>query len=452
MANIIWNRQLTRRDLLYLAAASGISVAAAACGAPGVSSGPSAAQSNKSLKILQWSHFVPAYDKWIDGFVKSWGQSTGIAASIDHINTYDLPARIAAEVAAGGGHDLTEMNAQILTYLYQDHLVEMDDVVEYAISKLGQPEPIAQKVAYINGHWYGWPDFYIAILPIIRMDLFSKYGFNPDQVKTWDDYMNVGAAGKKDNHAAGLAISHCNDSNHNWRACMYAYGGHLVDADGKTPTVDIAENSTFLSVAQEFYAKANTPEVFAWDDASDNRWLDSGQGVYIHDALSSMRSVQSTNPGLYNNLAMRAPIAGPAKPNGVSTPDPNCYVIWKWSKNVNAAKDFLKHYIDNYMEAFTNSQIYNMPTHAGPWQHPLFTDPQYGGKYADPRFAVLNNYRGDVLEIFGSPGPPNYAADQVLANYVLPDMVATAVKQPGSGGVNAAIQFGKQKLALYYGH
>ena len=24
----------------------------------------------KTLKILQWSHFVPEYDKWLDGFVR----------------------------------------------------------------------------------------------------------------------------------------------------------------------------------------------------------------------------------------------------------------------------------------------------------------------------------------------------------------------------------------------
>ena len=27
----------------------------------------------KTLKIIQWSHFVPAYDKWFDGeFCKQW--------------------------------------------------------------------------------------------------------------------------------------------------------------------------------------------------------------------------------------------------------------------------------------------------------------------------------------------------------------------------------------------
>ncbi|CAM5211744.1 hypothetical protein CDEF62S_05049 [Castellaniella defragrans] len=30
---------------------------------------------DKTLKILQWSHFVPSYDKWFDGFAKAWGEA-----------------------------------------------------------------------------------------------------------------------------------------------------------------------------------------------------------------------------------------------------------------------------------------------------------------------------------------------------------------------------------------
>jgi multiple sugar transport system substrate-binding protein len=31
---------------------------------------------DKELKIIQWSHFVPSYDKWFDQFVKDWGPPT----------------------------------------------------------------------------------------------------------------------------------------------------------------------------------------------------------------------------------------------------------------------------------------------------------------------------------------------------------------------------------------
>src|SRR5215472_4675601 len=116
----LWRRQVSRRSLLAGAATVGLGAMAAACAPPGAaSSTTSNTGGKKQLRILQWSHFIPAYDTWIDGFVKDWGQKNGIDATIDHISTDDLPARMAAEVAAKGGHDLVEMNGQILTYLYE---------------------------------------------------------------------------------------------------------------------------------------------------------------------------------------------------------------------------------------------------------------------------------------------------------------------------------------------
>src|SRR5262245_9720447 len=231
----LWKRQITRRKVLAGAASVGLGAMAAACAPPGAaSSSSSGGGGKKQLRILQWSHFVPAYDKWIDQFVADWGAANNVDATIDHISTDDLPARMAAEVAARGGHDLIEMNGQILTYLYEKQLADMGDVVDYAQKKYGPVEPIGKALAQVNGRWVGWPNFYIAIMPQIRTDLFQKYGMDPAQVKTWQDYLQLGTAAKADGHAAGLAISHCNDANHNWRAIMWAHGASEVKADGRT--------------------------------------------------------------------------------------------------------------------------------------------------------------------------------------------------------------------------
>ena len=113
----VWTRPVSRRRFMAGAAGVGLGAMAAAC-APGAPSGAAKPGGPRQLRILQWSHFVPAYDTWIDKFVAEWGAANRIDATIDHISTDDLPARMAAEVAARGGHDLVEMNGQILTYLY----------------------------------------------------------------------------------------------------------------------------------------------------------------------------------------------------------------------------------------------------------------------------------------------------------------------------------------------
>src|SRR3954469_17978266 len=61
----------------------------------------------RTLKIVQWSHFVPGYDKWFDNvFTKQWGAKHSTNVLVDHISTAEIPARAAAEVAARRGHDL----------------------------------------------------------------------------------------------------------------------------------------------------------------------------------------------------------------------------------------------------------------------------------------------------------------------------------------------------------
>src|SRR5262249_60974023 len=61
-----------------------------------------------TLRILQWSHFIPAYDAWFDNkFVKDWGDKNGVKARVDHMPHRKLPAGLPAESAAGAGPGLS---------------------------------------------------------------------------------------------------------------------------------------------------------------------------------------------------------------------------------------------------------------------------------------------------------------------------------------------------------
>jgi len=450
----IFEEPFSRRRFLKGAATVALGAAAAACSLPG-SPSTNTSSGKKQLRILQWSHFVPEYDTWFDKFATDWGTQNKVEVTVDHITNLDLPSRMAAEVAARSGHDLVEMNSQILTYLYDKQFVDMGDVVDYATKKWGAVVPLGEKLAKVNGRWAGFPHFYIAIMPQVRTDLFQAAGFDFKSLKTWDDFINVGRALKqltaKDKlgaafptgRPAGLAISHCNDANHNWRAMMWAFGASEVGSDGKTITVDSAEMRTFLKFAQQFYHDAMFADVFAWDDVADNRFLASGQAGYIHDAISSMRSIQGKNDALYNSIELHPPVGGPAKPKGISMPDANVYAIWNFAPQANqdAAKAFLRHLMDNYEESFKQSKLYNMPMYSDRFKTNIFPD---------PKFAVLQDYRGDILGTLGYPGPPTYEAIITQTTFVIPDMVQKAVTTSGDAGVKAAIDFATGRLKSIY--
>src|SRR5712691_11295921 len=90
-----------------------------------------------NLRILVWSHFVPAYDTWFDDFSKKWGEKNGVKVRVDHIPHLELPARYAAEFAAGAGHDLIYFVGQILTGHYYKNLVNLSDLAEGLAKKYG---------------------------------------------------------------------------------------------------------------------------------------------------------------------------------------------------------------------------------------------------------------------------------------------------------------------------
>src|SRR2546429_2563665 len=77
-----------------------------------------------TLRILQWSHFIPAYDTWFDNvFTKEWGEKNGVKVRVDHIPHLQLPPRMAAEFAAGAGHDPIMNAPPSLTRLCYKRLV-----------------------------------------------------------------------------------------------------------------------------------------------------------------------------------------------------------------------------------------------------------------------------------------------------------------------------------------
>src|SRR6266849_11069856 len=97
-----------------------------------------------TLRILQWSHFIPAYDTWFDNvFTKAWGDKMGVKVRVDHIPHLELPARMAAEYAAGAGHDIIMNGSSILTRLYYKSLADLSDIYDASGKKHGGWIPTA---------------------------------------------------------------------------------------------------------------------------------------------------------------------------------------------------------------------------------------------------------------------------------------------------------------------
>jgi multiple sugar transport system substrate-binding protein len=62
-----------------------------------------------------------------------------------------------------------------------------------------------------------------------------------------------------------------------------------------------------------------TPEVLAWDDASNNRFLASGRGSWIHNPISAYRSIEGQNKDLASKIWVQLSPRGPVVRRSSST-------------------------------------------------------------------------------------------------------------------------------------
>jgi multiple sugar transport system substrate-binding protein len=404
----------SRRDVIRTAAAAG---AAAGVG-PFFHVRP--ARAAGTLKILQWSHFVPAYDEWFNGtYVKEWGAANDTEVVVDNINLGLIPSRAAAEVSAQQGHDLIMFLSP--PSVYEEQTVDMKDVYAECESRHGKPIDLAVKSTFNpkTGKYFAFSDSFVPDPVNYRTDLWGEVGMTPS---TWDD-VRVGGKKIKDAHGlpVGVGLSAELDTAMAMRALMYAFGAGEQDAEGNL-AINSPQTLEALRFVKALFEEAMTPEVLAWDASSNNRQMLAGRSSLVLNAISVTRTAENTNLPIHEKIGLARAAEGPVRRIGLEHVM-DCYAIWKFAANIEGAQKFLIDYIDNFHLAFKASQFYNFPCFASTvpdLKEQIASD----AKAVPPdKYAVL----GDVLDWatnVGYPGYSNAAIDEVFGNWTLNTMFA----------------------------
>src|SRR5213595_2738891 len=188
----------------------------------------------KTLKILQWSHFVPSYDVWFDKYAKEWGTAKGVEVTVDHIALADLGTRANAEVAAQQGHDLFQFLSP--PGAFEEQVLDMADVVKEAERQNGPLVDLCKRSTYnpVTRKWFGFSDNYVPDPGDYLKSIWTEIGM-PDGPATWEDLVKA-APLIKGKHPEiqipiGIGMSQELDSNMAAAPCC----GHST-APCKTPT------------------------------------------------------------------------------------------------------------------------------------------------------------------------------------------------------------------------
>jgi ABC-type glycerol-3-phosphate transport system substrate-binding protein len=450
---------LSRRDFLR---AAGISLAAAACApgaAPTTTAAPAPATTaagatttagvttsvaaaatepatsfvepatalSGDLRILLWSHFVPAHDVWFDGFVQEWGDQVGVNVTVDHVGVADVPAAIASDIQAGQGHDLMHYIATLGHF--EPSVVDMTDVVEECESRYGEMLDLCRKSSFnpTTGKFYAFAPAWVPDPGDYRKSLWEAAGF-PNGPSTWEELLEGGSKIKAEQGIQlGIGMSQEIDSDMAGRALLWSFGASIQD-ENENVVINSPETIEAVEFMKRLFEGAMTDEVFAWNAASNNQGLIAGELSYILNSISAYRTAQEANPEVADDIFFSSALEGPATALAAQHVMYNWIVPDRGNVNVDAAKEFLLHYTENLAPAAWHSRLYDFP--GFPERVPdlnawLDNDP-FGSQPAD-KLSVLKTALDWATNI-GHPGPANPAAGEVFNTFIIPNMLAQAAR------------------------
>src|SRR5579864_2115278 len=414
---------VSRRDFIKIAGAGG--VAAGSLG-PAFLFPERAAAQQKALKILQWSHFVPAYDTWFDGtFAKQWGEKHNTNVVVDHINLVDLNTRAASEAQAKKGHDLFMFLSPPAAY--ENQVIDMTHVYQEVEKKHGKKIDLAHKSTFNpkTKKYYAFSDSYAPDPGNWRKDLFSQVGF-PNGPDTYDDLRKGAKAIKeKFGNPCGIGLAQELDTSMAMRALLWSFGGAEQDIQGNV-TINSKNTIEALKFMKAVYQESETPEVFTWTPPSNNQAMLAGRVSYVANAISITRQSEREHLPIDSKIMICAAPKGPVR-RIAAEHVMDCYIIWEFAQNKEGAQQFLIDFIDAFHDSFVAGQFYNFPCFPS-------TVPNLKTEISnDSRAHPADKYKvlGNVLDWATNVGYPGYATaaiDQAFNTYVIPTMFAKVAR------------------------
>lgn len=440
-------RKFNRRRFLKATAAASTT----AVFAPYISTSHAAGK----LEVGFWDHWVPGGNDVLTKMCNEWAAKEKVEIKIDYIPSQGNKnlLTIAAESQAKSGHDMLAFP----TWWPADKAKELepvDDVMKDLIAANGTVSPLIEYLGKNGGNWVAIPATPGSQIkgPCGRIDLFKQHagidiqkmypaGAPPDKALsdswTWDTFLVAAEKCHKAGSPFGIGLGGTTDSVDSMGALFGSYGAELVDAKG-----NITVNSDAVKQVLEYMKKLVPflpPDVFAWDDASNNKWLVSGKGALIMNPPSAWAVAKRDAVKVAEQLWT---FPTPRGPKGRYQPYlPYFWGIWKFSKNKSAAKSLMRH-------ISTRSAVEKMVAASQGYDIPAFSKLNDFKTWAEegPPKGTLFNYPpkpGQILSISAFPAPPKIAA-QIYTQAITTKMVAKCTQ--GGESIDKAIAWAASEL------
>jgi ABC-type glycerol-3-phosphate transport system substrate-binding protein len=410
------------------------------------------------LTVGFWDHWVPGANEPLRKLCEEWAEKEKVDLKLDFITSNgdkDL-LTVAAEAQAKTGHDIQSFTAWYAPG-YADSLEPADDLMATLIKEHG---PVSDGAAYLgkqDGHWVAVPTSFGSTLspPCARIDLMKEIvglditkmypaGAPPDKeleaAWTWDFFLQAAEKCHKAGYPFGMPVSTASDAVQWTGAVFNSHGAQLVDQKG-----NITVKTDAVRTVLEWFKRIVPffpPSVFAWDDASNNKALISGQSALIFNAPSAWAVAKRDAPKVAEQLWS---FPAPKGPKGRHISGRYRYWgVWKFSANKAAAKSLLLHLStrDSIGKLLEGGQGFDVPPFEKLMDFNVWAD-------AEPPKGTLYNFppRGEVIvSVAGSPAPARIGV-QIYSQAIACKMIAQCTQQGKS--IDETIAFGEREIEGY---
>ena len=409
-------------------------------------------QLSGELKILQWTHFVPSYDQWLDNtYLKQWGEKNDVDVKIDHISATFLFSTASSEVAAQSGHDLFQFISPPSSF--QKQVLPVNDIVQEVSKKIGPMTKVGRRSTYNprTKKFFGFPDNYAPDPVQYRRSILAEAGVS---LKTWEDVRKGAPKLKAAGHPVGLGMSNELDSNMFLMSLLYCYGGFLQSEDNKIVFNQGSNRKgaiEALELMRDIYRNGMSDEVFAWTISSNNQAFLAGRLSMALNAISIARSAENSgNTALSDDTWIASIPRGPVMRLG-NEHVMGVYVIWKFAKNKEAAKQFLVDQQLGYRQHFVRSEYYNFPAWTGAIKggfKSIRAMTKQDTHKPRGKYTILTTIAEKYTTNVGHPGNSNAAIDEIFNRYLIPQMFAE-VAQGKASPADAVRDFTKEAQSIY---
>jgi ABC-type glycerol-3-phosphate transport system substrate-binding protein len=309
-----------------------------------------------TLRCGFWDHWVPAGNGILRDLCKEWGDANRVNVQLDFITSVGNQnlLTIAAQAQARSGHDILSFPTWEPA-AHADLLEPVDDIVARLVAKYGAMAPACEYLAKREGHWRAVP----AVSgtqqkpSLCRYDLLQEHAgldiramWPASNAKgpgadawNWDTFLMAAEKCHAAGFSFGLPMGAFTDAV-DWVGALFrSFGAALVDERGNVTV----RNNPKVRQAVEYMvrlARFLPNDVWAWDDASNNRALISGRSALIFNPPSAWAVAKRDAPAVAEKCWT---IPFPAGPEGRFLPYlPYFWGIWGFSRNKTAAKGLLE--------------------------------------------------------------------------------------------------------------